>query len=476
MSYNVGDTVIVDGIESLIIYDNGSETVWGRYIVVDKNHDLPYYIFGENYINDVNRDTYDNTGFPEWGGEGITTGITSQEIGDGLSNTNSLISLNLQPTKENWPVLWDMVSSFRQTYSDKWFVPTSKELALLKGFYTKLENFTYTTDGASWYWTSTEYSNTIAYTYEAYYYLIESNNKDDSYTRIRLFRYTTDEELDSIPQPPKIGDTVTLDGIESVIVYDAGVDQDWGRFVLVDKNHDLSYYITGSDYVDNDDTTTSPGTFGYEWGGLNRETDITSRMIGDGLSNTNSLISKNLRPNTSGWRVVWDMVSQFRSSHSDRWFVPTVNELKEVYNQRSYLNNLSISTNKSYWCSTENSNTSAYFVLFDSGISNYHFKSNHSSRTRLCRYTTLAELSSNILITCSTPSSTIYYTTDNSNPDSSKNLYTSTFEATLGTVIKAVGTREGWLDSNVAMLTVGEETVSSNTYNISSELILDKQK
>lgn len=184
----------------------------------------------------------------------------------------------------------------------------------------------------------------------------------------------------------KVGDEVVKDGITSVCVYDVGSQQSWGRYLFVDKNHDLSYYISGSDYVDSDDYNQSPGTFGYEWGGISISTDINSQTIGDGLSNTNSLISKNLTPYTSGWRVLWDMVEQFRSSHSNDWFVPTLNELKEVYNQRSYLENLSISTNPFYWSSSELGSDNACYVLFSSGYSNYRPKNLHYFRSRLCFY------------------------------------------------------------------------------------------
>lgn len=67
-----------------------------------------------------------------------------------------------------------------------------------------------------------------------------------------------------------VGDTVVLDGIESVIIYDNGSEADWGRYIVVDKNHDLSYYIYGSDYVNEKDTENAcinlEAQYGYEWG------------------------------------------------------------------------------------------------------------------------------------------------------------------------------------------------------------------
>lgn len=183
-----------------------------------------------------------------------------------------------------------------------------------------------------------------------------------------------------------IGAVIYKDDIPSVCVYDAGSQQEWGRYIFVDRDHDLSYYITGSDYVDSDDYNTSPGTFGYEWGNAGTSVGGTSLNIGTGLSNTNNLISKNLQPETLGWRVLWDMVEEFRASHSNAWFVPSLQELQQVYNQRSYLENLSTSTNPYYWTSSENGSYVAYAVYFDNGDSNDGSKYSHYRRSRLCFY------------------------------------------------------------------------------------------
>ena len=59
-----------------------------------------------------------------------------------------------------------------------------------------------------------------------------------------------------------------------------------------------------------------------------------------------------------------------------------------------------------------------------------------------------------IQITTDTPSSQIYYTLDNSIPDSSKSLYSNQFEVESGTTIKAIGIKEGYIDSDIATLTV----------------------
>ena len=183
-----------------------------------------------------------------------------------------------------------------------------------------------------------------------------------------------------------IGDVIIKDGIESVCVYKGETRQDWGQYLFADKNHDLCYYFEGSDYVDSDDYNTSPGTFGYEWGGYGIKTEITNTTVSTGLSNTNTLISKNLQPDTSGWRVLWDMVKEFRSSHSNNWFVPSKYELYWVYSQRNYLENLSTSTYYNYWTSSEYNSHFSCNVNFSNGnYSNYN-KDNHGLRARLCFY------------------------------------------------------------------------------------------
>ena len=62
-----------------------------------------------------------------------------------------------------------------------------------------------------------------------------------------------------------------------------------------------------------------------------------------------------------------------------------------------------------------------------------------------------------VSITCTTPSSTIYYTTDGSTPDNTDTEYTIPISITTGVTIKAIAVATGFTDSNVA----------SETYTIS---------
>ena len=62
--------------------------------------------------------------------------------------------------------------------------------------------------------------------------------------------------------------------------------------------------------------------------------------------------------------------------------------------------------------------------------------------------------SKTIQITCSTPSSQIYYTLDGNVPSESSILYENQIEVEPGTIIKAIGIKEGWIESDTASLEI----------------------
>lgn len=196
---------------------------------------------------------------------------------------------------------------------------------------------------------------------------------------------------------------IDIDGIEcyglwglvkKISLQDKIIYKGIGKSIFVDKNHDLSYYFTGSDYVDEVDSVLVINTsnkYGYEWGGYQVETGITSTAVGTGLSNTNSLIAKNLRPDADDWHVIWDKIKEFRESHSDQWFLPSYDELGLIYEARSNLSNLSTlraatSPYPFYWSSSEYSSLSAWIQYFNTGGSrSSRGKASHFARSRLCR-------------------------------------------------------------------------------------------
>lgn len=52
-------------------------------------------------------------------------------------------------------------------------------------------------------------------------------------------------------------------------------------------------------------------------------------------------------------------------------------------------------------------------------------------------------------ISCSTPAASIYYTIDNNTPSASSTPYTREFEVESGTIIKAIGIKEGYISSDI---------------------------
>ena len=62
----------------------------------------------------------------------------------------------------------------------------------------------------------------------------------------------------------------------------------------------------------------------------------------------------------------------------------------------------------------------------------------------------IIDIKNKIQITCSTPEASIYYTTDNTDPDETKNLYTDIIEVPNYTTVKAIGIKEGYINSEVS--------------------------
>ena len=271
-------------------------------------------------------------------------------------------------------------------------------------------------------------------------------------------------ELDgTIVVPPSVGDTVTLDGIECMIIYDAGSEQEWGQYLCVDKNHDISFYLEGSDFAN--ESIPSKVNYGYEWGGNGIELGFPPSEIGTGLSITNFLIQKGLQSSTVNWPVLWDKVVEFRKMYSDEWFVPSSSELSQVYKYRTDLNNITTA----YACDSTYMSCNEASSYAETEIESQDFtiytgipepfkgtsKDNHDARVRLCRYAVLEDFQTiDIEITSSTEGAEIYYTINGSNPDVSSNMYLTPLEVSLGTVVKACAYKDGMIPSNIAEYTV----------------------
>lgn len=146
----VGQGAIIDGVPSKCVYVADTPQDWGQRI------------FGS--LSEFT-DSNGNSTF-QWGGYGTDTGITATDIGTGLSNTNSLLAMNLQ-SSDGTPTVWDAIKEFRSTYGDRWFIPSRNEG---KGYNVKSPKYI---------WTSSEYGSISAYvnqgTAETYSYRTNTN-------------------------------------------------------------------------------------------------------------------------------------------------------------------------------------------------------------------------------------------------------------------------------------------------------------
>ena len=251
--------------------------------------------------------------------------------------------------------------------------------------------------------------------------------------------------------PYSVGDSVTFHGIECVIAYDAGSEQSWGRYILCEK-YDLNHYVPelGTGGV-NEDYSGSK-----QWGFYKTSTGVTDTAIGTGKNNTDDLIA--LTGSNSDY--LWYYVNQHRTNTIKDWCVPSKDELNVLYENNATIGNFSTNTSPGprYWSSSEYSSDTAWGQIFSSGAQNAPNKLFGSIRVRLIAYATDASLKNpekTVEIDCGTAGASIYYTLDGSDPDESSTLYSGPITITQTTTIRAIGIKEGMLDSNIA-----EETIT----------------
>lgn len=167
--------------------------------------------------------------------------------------------------------------------------------------------------------------------------------------------------------------------------------------IYVDALHDLSYYIYGNEYYS---SAAEDSKLFYEWGGLDVNTGIQDAAVGAGMLNTLQLIimatEGQITPSEEGYPLIWEkIIERANMDSSGFWFVPSLNEAKLIYENRSNLYNLE----GVYWTSTEcEPNTGGdpfinynYAYAFNSsadawntGGINLPYKKDHSVKTRLC--------------------------------------------------------------------------------------------
>lgn len=263
--------------------------------------------------------------------------------------------------------------------------------------------------------------------------------------------------------PYSVGDSVTFHGIECVIAYDAGSEQSWGRYILCEK-YDLNHYVPELGTGGVEETYS-----GKQWGFYGETTGVTATGIGSGRTNTDDLIT--LTGSNSDY--LWYYVNQHRTETSYAgWCVPSKDELNVLYENLTQIGNFSTSTNPYYWSSSESSSNYAWFQNFSDGYQNYPNKTYTNTRVRCVAYATDASLNNSektVEIDCGTAGASIYYTLDGSDPDESSNLYSGPITITQTTTIRAIGIKEGMLDSDIAEETITKLALPALTVTFDDE-------
>ena len=211
-------------------------------------------------------------------------------------------------------------------------------------------------------------------------------NLDESYLKIIKDQYVPTDNC-------KAGDTVILDGIECLCVA-TGVTIQGSNLtrIAVDKNHDLGYY---QKYVGmNQNKIVIKYINRWLWGGYGTALGDTSVEVGYGLQNTINCLANAVNytngnsSNNRNYPLMWWGVNDFRSSHSDKWFAPSLKELLNyVYPYKSSLTfdtTTGGSSTSVFWSSSEYNNNQSYLVNLGDNSSAYSNK--YFPRCiRLCR-------------------------------------------------------------------------------------------
>ncbi len=114
---------------------------------------------------------------------------------------------------------------------------------------------------------------------------------------------------------------------------------------------------------------------GIKWSNvINTEIGAPAQSSWDGVANTNAI--KNQAGNNSG---AVNLCLDYASGGFSDWYLPSITELQLVWTNRFHVNktldNITgakrISTNATYWSSTEYNTTKAYYIFFFNGLQDY---------------------------------------------------------------------------------------------------------
>lgn len=131
---------------------------------------------------------------------------------------------------------------------------------------------------------------------------------------------------------------------------------------------------------------------GIRWyNGSNGNTGATGAAIGTGASNTTSIVNFH---GTGSYAA--QLCNDLSLNGYNDWFLPSVDELQEIYNNKTVINTTSIANSglaieegfESYWSSTQVTNATANAVRFSDGIIGEEYKSVNYINVRAVRHWT----------------------------------------------------------------------------------------
>ena len=358
----IGDHINVDGVDCTVIYYDESKVK----VIESNNHKYS----GQDYF--------------EWGAYGVLIGGTSKEEGTGLVNSNLILANDSAyvPYSSNYVTVWTVLKSFREeTGNNNWYLGscydyTDYAVSISSEISSTEQDATYYTNAAN------DRRGSAKHGRDRIFFMIDLPTAEfDAIVEISQedgadIRYTDDgtdpDETDTLYESPVLasnGDTikarayldentfssditsVTIDtsflpktetiplGTEledGYIVYDRG--EDYGDYNL--SNGKLTRLSGGDD----DGTSGSanwrflviakedmPGNDSDEG---NRVFSITAPTgiyagLGYGIHNTNNM----LYSSASNSDTIWYEVYSYQKQHGDKWFVPSMNEASEIFNQ-----------------------------------------------------------------------------------------------------------------------------------------------
>ena len=129
----------------------------------------------------------------------------------------------------------------------------------------------------------------------------------------------------------------------------------------------IVFYLTpGTNGTQGLEAASVDQSSGIQWGCDNTEVGGTSQDIGTGLANTKAIIKACGVGTAAGWAA-----SYISPTDVSGWYLPSLNELNQLYEQRSVVGGFA---NFNYWSSTEYDSSIAWSQNFVIGYQLYSSK------------------------------------------------------------------------------------------------------